>query len=389
MKTKIAVIGASGFVGSSFVEYAQSIDELEITPFIHRAGSAARLARSGIELKTLDVLDKQAVAKALASFDAVVNCSRGGSQVMLYGLDNILHACQQGQPKRFVHISSVAVYGDPPNPESVDELAPANPLPGSYGDIKLKQDQKVRKAAAQGLRSVVLCPPNITGPYSGYVTDVLSSIEAGTFRLLDGGRYEVNTIDVRNLAEAILCALRTDSISGERYFICEDEPFTWADLCRELAPLCRKGIPVPAMPVEEFELLVQPGVATANGRSASALKHLVSDEVRAALRQNQRLAGLEKAFRHGIALMGKPIETRLQRAVVGPIRVPKVAPAPALGVALISQQLRKVKHSSARARSNLGYTQKYSVRQSFEDFRSWYECFLDAGSSEWSLLVPR
>lgn len=389
MKSRVAVIGASGFVGSSFVEAVEAVNDIEVVPFIHRAGSAARLARNGTELRTLDVLDKHAVAEALAPFDAVVNCSRGGTQVMLDGLDNILAACQHGQPKRFVHISSVAVYGDSPDPASTDESAPTNPSPGSYGEVKLKQDQKVQKAAAQGLQCVILCPPNITGPYSGYVTDVLSSIEAGRFCLLDGGRYEVNTIDVRNLAEAILCALRTNKLSGERYFICEDEPFTWADLCMELAPICRRGIPVPIESASEFQRTVQQNTGSTESGSSSALKHLLSDEVRMALRRNRRWAALEKGLRQSVRLMGKPIESRFQRAVVGPMRVPKVSPTHPLDAALISQQLRKIKHSAARARSNLGYRQQYTVRQSFADFRSWYECFCDTGSSEWSLLVNR
>ncbi len=389
MKSRIAVIGASGFVGSTLVELLEGNSEIELVPFIHRAGSAARLARGNIAWETLDILDGRAVERALASFDAVVNCSRGGADVMLKGLDNLLHAVRRQQSCRFIHLSSVAIYGDPPHPDSIHESAPARPAPGTYGALKLQQDDMVQKAAAGGLQAVILCPPNITGPYSSYLTDLVDSIEFNRFRLLDDGKWSVSTVDVRNLSEAIFCAVQADKWSGERYFVSEDEPFTWMELCSELAPLCRSGIPVPSISSARFKDEYGIGNAPATARSRSALKHLMSDEVRAALRQNPKLAAIEKKMRHGAELLGKPLESRLQRAVSGPIVVQKASLRDPLNVPLVAQQLRNVKHSSARARAELGFQPRYSIHQSFADFRSWYESMCDGRSEEWKLLVNR
>lgn len=389
MKYRIAIIGASGFVGSTLVESLAGSAEIELVPFIHRAGSAARLARGNVAWETLDILDSRAVHEALASFDTVVNCSRGGADVMLKGLHNLLRATRRHRTSRFIHLSSVAIYGDPPHPDSIHESAPTRPAPASYGALKLQQDDMVQKAAADGLQAVILCPPNITGPYSSYLTDVIDSIEFDRFRLLDDGHSSVSTVDVRNLSEAILCAIRADKWSGERYFISEDEPFTWSELCSELASVCRSGVPVASMSSKKFRNEYAHGNDQPTMHSRSALKHLMSDDVRAALRQNPRLASIEKKMRHGAELLGKQLESRLQRVVSGPIVVQKAWLSDPLNVALVAQQLRNVRHSSARARSDLGFQPKYSIRQSFADFRSWYESMCDVRSEEWQLLVNR
>jgi nucleoside-diphosphate-sugar epimerase len=252
MARKVAVMGASGFVGTTLIEHLAGSGEFEVVPFIHRSGSAARLARHGLHSRTIDLLDRDAIKGALASFDVVVNCSRGDKDVMLTGLGNMLDACRHGVASRFVHLSSVAVYGDPPHPDSGAESAPAIPARESYGALKLEQDRMVDAAADHRLQTVILCPPNITGPYSGYLTDILGSIESGRFRLLDEGRWEVNVCDVRNLAEAIVCAMRAENTDRGRFFICDDTPFTWSGLCAELAPLCRAGLPVESIPSKQL-----------------------------------------------------------------------------------------------------------------------------------------
>ena len=161
---RVAVVGASGLVGATLVESLLRRGRTEVRPLIHSSGNAWRLARRGIELRPVSLLDPKGLADALRDCTHIVNCSRGGDDVMLQGLKNLLEIAKAMGTARFVHLSSVAVYGDPPPPESVREDAPARPKKETYGAIKLAQDEMVRKAAGAGLPAVVLCPPNISGP---------------------------------------------------------------------------------------------------------------------------------------------------------------------------------------------------------------------------------
>jgi len=296
MAERLAIIGASGFVGSALTEYAADHAGLDVMPFCHSTGGASRLAHRGMSIRQLDLMDRAAVDTALSGVDYVVNCSRGGDRLMLSGLENLLHACSKGSVKKLVHLSSVAVYGDPPPASSTNEDAPTEPAPRSYGATKLAQDRLVQRAASKGLPSVILCPPNIIGPYSDYLTDIIQSIETGRFRYIDGGHRCINVVDVNNLSACMINALRSEIIDGRRLFACEPADVNWLDLTMELEPVLRDH---PAIPSISSEMFVDGGAAPGPSPLrkqglASALKHLASDEVRTALRGNPMWASMER-----------------------------------------------------------------------------------------------
>ena len=71
-----------------------------------------------------DLCNKNTVDRAIEDCDAVVHLARGDSPVMTTGLENVLRAASKQRCERFVHLSSVAVYGHRPPPESFSEEAP-------------------------------------------------------------------------------------------------------------------------------------------------------------------------------------------------------------------------------------------------------------------------
>jgi nucleoside-diphosphate-sugar epimerase len=115
---KIAVLGASGLVGATFVEHLLAQGEYDVRPIIHSSGNAWRLARWGMDLTSVDVLSPDSVRQALAGVTHVVNCTAGTTDVLVKGLKNILASCHACRIQRLVHLSSVLVYGERPAPES-------------------------------------------------------------------------------------------------------------------------------------------------------------------------------------------------------------------------------------------------------------------------------
>ena len=55
-RQRIAILGASGFVGSTLCERLYFSQEFEFTPFVHTFGNTSRLTRFPIELAPLDVM---------------------------------------------------------------------------------------------------------------------------------------------------------------------------------------------------------------------------------------------------------------------------------------------------------------------------------------------
>jgi len=388
MSERVAILGATGFVGSALTEYLLDKTDLTPIPFAHGTGSATRLAHRRLEMPRIDLLDRQGVHAALRGIEYVVNCSRGGKQLMLDGLDNLVSASRNARVKKFVHLSSVAVYGDPPHPASTSESAPAEPAPESYGAMKLLQDERVQRAASKGLPTVILCPPNITGPYSEYLLDIINSAESGRFRLLDGGNRQINIVDVNNLSACIVAALRSEISDGRRMFACEPANVTWRDLCAELQPVMRGDGAIASMSADEFAA----GLPGTSSQSASAfrmrgmLRHLVSSDVREALRGHPAWAAIEGTAKAGVRSLGKRTENYLRQAFDGPIKVPQARIEEAIDYNLVAQQLRGVKHDPSRSHQELGFQPPLSFSESMESFRRWYKTHLDVGSAEWELL---
>lgn len=389
MTHQLTVIGASGFVGSSLAELLKNHPDLETKLLVHGSGRAARLARGNFDFLAVDILDKRQLGAALKGSDFVVNCTRGGADVMLKGLDNIIDACKETGVQRLVHLSSVAVYGDPPHPESATEDAPTLPAKGSYGELKLNQDVKVQAAAKSGLSTVILCPPNITGPYSDYVTDIIYSLESGRFRLLDDGEKPINVVDVRNLSAAIVSAFGSGAGNGQRFFICDAEQVSWKAIYTELSPLLRCSPKNLFISSEKFRDIYSSSGPKPPKPQGGAIRHLASDDVRRALRAHPRWAAVEKILRRAVARMGPQVEDRLREKLVGPVHVAKMSLSPELDVSLIAQQLREVRHSIEHARTELKYSPTYSVEKSFADFRDWYGAYCAVGTHEYALLANR
>jgi nucleoside-diphosphate-sugar epimerase len=359
---------------------------VEVRPIIHSSGNAWRLARLGVPLSTVDLLDASTVHRAIADCTHVVNCSRGTDQVMIRGLRNLLEASRRVNVAGFVHLSSVMVYGDPPPPEAVSESAriPRHPS-GSYADTKHIQDRLVQRHAKDGLPSIILCPPNISGPYSYFLLGILEAIRTRQLALLDEGQSPCILVDVDNLCDAIELALDHASQDAPRLFVTDDDDATWRQVVEGVMPLLDVAPPMASISQETLEAGRRKS-ASAKPSVVGTFRHLMSSTVREALRQDPLLAKVDQALRRGVALMGESIESRFRLAIEGPICVPAASSAVRLNVGLCAQQLRSVRHSPAAARNRIGYRPSRTFADSMERFRSWYRQSHHMDSDYWDLL---
>lgn len=381
---KIALIGASGFVGSHYYERAARLG-LDCVPIIRSSGNAWRLTRIGAPIKTANLLAKEEIAQAIEGCTHVVNCSRGGDDVMLQGLANLLEVCAGNKIQGFVHLSSVMVYGDPPSADSVTEAGTPQPQLSEYGAVKFKQDQMVMEAAKAGLPSAILCPPNITGAYSAYLANLVDAIQSGEFALMDEGDAPCVVVDVDNLCHAIDQALEHCSTAPQRLFITDDEPVTWKMLVEPLLDLA--GVAEPRR-ISSAELRSLRDAAN-RPRPTSllrSLKHLVSSDIREALRKDPLLAKFDLFVRRAVAKLGPAMEDRLRLSIEGTPPVPRLPQGTPLKVALTAQQLRGVRHSCAAAKQAIGYQPPHSFEQSMAAFRRWYHAHTGRDSGYWPLL---
>lgn len=380
---KIAVLGASGLVGATFVERLLDQGDYDVRPIIHSSGNAWRLARWGVDLTSADVLSRDSVRRALEGATHVVNCTAGTTDILIKGLKNILAACRACRVERLVHLSSVLVYGDQPDPESVRESADPRPSPG-YARAKLRQDRMIQAAVRRGTPAVVLCIPNVSGPYSRYLAEVLDAMRHGALPLVEGGAQPINLVDARNVAHAIERALVCARADGQRMFVTDGGEVTWRHLIDELMPLADGCPPLPTISRGQASALThEEGLFAATKRAVARVLRL--EDVKTIVKSEKSLANVYR--RLGDRFRALP--SRVQRQLLSLAGLDGAKPSPGYqanySARLVLHQLRGVRHSTETANAVLGATSEYDFRASMQSYRAWYAEMYGYGGPFWDL----
>jgi len=376
-KPRIAIVGASGFVGAALIErlYFDEVwrDRFEFVPFIRGFGNAARLTRLPVKIESLDLLDFPRVRSTLTGFDAVVNCTRGDSALMSKGLQNLGKAMEHNRVRKFVHLSSVAIYGNDPTADSAHEDAPPSPVRSDYGDVKLAQDEMVMNLHRRGVPSIILCPSNIGGPYSGLIVDAIARLRAGEIVLVDEGRYPTNIVHVDNLVEAILVALQSDTGWGERYFVNEEEPVTWKQFFQDLAGMLGMKAEFPLVSREDVLRQMESDGRPAQAGFKSQVGALLSTEFREGVSVVPAFKSMNDSARRVLHGLSPRWREKIQRRIARPMIIHPVRETRSLEHKLTTVQARRVFHSPDKIVSQLGYKHLLDRSRGMETTRRWLE----------------
>jgi len=370
-RPKIAIFGASGFVGSALVERLFFDKSYDFKAFIHGFGNASRIARLPIKLEPLDILDYLQTNRVLNGCNIVVNCSRGGTPIMIKGLKNIIKACKKNKIKKFIHIGSIAIYGDNPSPESSNETASPDPGSNLYGITKLKQDKMIFELHASGIPSVILCPSNISGPYSTFVLSAAQKLLSNDILLVDDGKYPTNLIHVDNLVEAILTAVQSDECWGERYFINEIEKTTWKEFYEELKEMLDLDIELRS--VSRDEVLTNLNKTKKGSRFADYLRVLKSREFRETLSVFSTFKKFNDFACNTFYRLHPDTQHKLRQKLTGPSVIEKESTRINLNDPHIRVQARQIYHSPQKILSEINYAPLLNYQQRKETAESWFK----------------
>ncbi len=366
----VAVLGAAGFVGATLVERLRARARYEVVPCIHSTGNAWRLSRHGLKLVQVDVRNAQQVDDALRGCTHVVNCVSGPPDVMLEGLENVLRAARAHGVERYVHLGSISVYGDRETGSTLDANSQPNDALTDYGRMKLAQDKLVQSTHTQGLPSVILTPPYISGAYSPFVVRMVDALRNGRLALVDDGALPCSLIDVENLAAAIELALERPRPDARRILVTDDDPITWADLARGLAPLAGNAAPPESISSAEVRELsaTPPRKASLLGTVRTLGSVLGSADARARWKADPLVAGLYEFARDR---MPGALTQRLRRhAPAGPAGT--IQSGAAIDTHLLAVQLRATRQSVDLAREWLGFDPPLDSGASLAAFSAWY-----------------
>ena len=368
---RVLITGASGFIGGRLCEVMALTGTYTPRAFIHSTATAARITRFPIEFTIGDLRDGASVDRAVEGCDAIVHLARGEGSVMRAGLENLLQAAVRRKISRFVHISTVAVYGNLPPPESVSEDAPIRHCDNLYGREKLGQEKRVLKhAGTHGLPVVILRPPNVWGPYSHFSLEMVQKIRKGTLALVSNGSNPCNLVHVDNLVEAIILSLWKPEAVNQVFFVTDNPVITWKQCLEDQAALVKNSLPH----VAEADLLVPPPERVWRESFKATPRVLVSGELRQQLRRIPLIRIVEEKLYAGFQSLSASTQQSLRSRLTGgsvPVVNRAASAARFVRDGLHFTQLRSVAHSSEKARRLLGYTAPVRYEEGMALLEAW------------------
>lgn len=111
VKKRLVVLGGTGFVGRHLARYLMAKADLEVLFAVHRT-EPAWLNESSISVESFDINDPSTLAQLLEPGCTVINLLRpDGTGWFGPAVEGILGACAQASIGRYIHVSSIDVFG--------------------------------------------------------------------------------------------------------------------------------------------------------------------------------------------------------------------------------------------------------------------------------------
>ncbi len=272
------VTGATGFLGLNLVSLLTE-QGWKVTALHRPSSDLTYLKRFPVTLAEGEIEEAASLDRAMPEgLDAVFHVAGDVSfwsghrarqlRTNVEGTRNMAEAARRKGAKRFIHTSTVAVYGQQPGvfDESAPHLGRTSPI--GYLHTKALAEEEVRKAVGEGLDAVLLNPANIVGPYD-------LSNWSRLFRLVAEDKLpgvppgRAPFCHVAEVAKAHLAAFERGR-TGENYILGGTEA-TYVEAFAAVGRLL--GHPVPSKPIPAFAL----ALAGRLGEMASRLTHREPD----------------------------------------------------------------------------------------------------------------
>jgi nucleoside-diphosphate-sugar epimerase len=240
---RILVTGAAGFIGSRVVESLVDRGFRKVVCFTRPSSYVDRLEASikgrppgtYIEVLRGNLLSRADCEAASKDVSVIYHLAAGTGEKSfpdsfmnsVVTTRNLLEASAQNVSlKRFVVVSSFAVYSNRQESRCLDESCPVEPHPERSGNAycfaKLKQEQIVTELSKKfSIPYVIVRPGSVYGPGRAEITSRVGIRAFGPFLHL-GGFNKIPFTYVDNCAEAIVLAGLVRGVEGEIFNVLDD-----------------------------------------------------------------------------------------------------------------------------------------------------------------------
>ncbi len=274
------VTGATGLLGSYIVEKLAAAGQ-PVCALVRANSNTDFLDRLPVEKRIANLAEMNSLQSICRDVEAVYHCA---AQVGDYGrwhefqantvqaAIHIATAALGAGVRRFVHISSVSVYGQSDRPSLIlteeQPLAQRVPRWFYYTRAKVAAEEHLwRMYNQQGLPLTVIRPAWIYGPRDRHrLPRLYDALKSSRYRIIGAGQNSLNAVYSGNVADACLLAAGNPAAIGQAYNISRDGCIRQMDFFAKLARELHCPVPDAHIPYR---------LAQSVGLGCEAISHLV------------------------------------------------------------------------------------------------------------------
>lgn len=260
----VLITGGTGFIGSRLaLKCLEKGDKVRV--FGQENTTAEKENRRFIEANGGEVVlgsmtDQVKVRQVVEGIDVVFHLAAAQHEanvpdqvfwdVNVTGTQNILDSSVAAGVDRFIHGSTIGVYGN--WEEEITEESPCRPE-NIYGITKLEGEKRAL-AYRDKLPVVIIRISETYGPGDRRLLKLFKAIDKHTFFLIGSGRNLHQLIYVEDLIEGIRRAAERNEALGQIILLAGKAPITTSEMVREIAGVL--NVRLPGFRVPLFPLLV-------------------------------------------------------------------------------------------------------------------------------------
>jgi nucleoside-diphosphate-sugar epimerase len=257
--------GATGFIGGALFRRLNGYG-LDVVGTVRLPEEAASLRDKGFRAEVLDLADDGSWHDLLRGVDTVfhiaavfqeVECPRETyDRVNHKGAFKLVKTADRAGVERFVHCSTVGVYGDVLEVPATEE-SPFNPM-DIYHETKLEGERAILAYAEtlpeDGLVVTVNRPAMVYGPGDLRMFKLFKAVLSGKFAMIGSGRCLAHLGYIEDQVDSFLlgAVAPREKVHGEAFNIASDQPLTLnrlVEIIAEKGGVRRPRLRIPLGPV--------------------------------------------------------------------------------------------------------------------------------------------
>lgn len=261
----ILITGGTGFIGSRLA--IKCIERGDNVRVFSKANNPAEeynekiIQDSGVEVIMGSMSDRDALAKITEGIDVIVHLAAAQHEaniqdqifrdVNVEGTRNLLDAAVKSGVKRFVHGSTIGVYGILDG--VINEESPCNPV-NIYGVTKL-EGEKVVLSYKEKIPVVIIRISETYGPGDRRLLKLFKIIKKKIFFMIGSGKNLHQLIYIDDLIEGFFVAAEKEEAVGNIFLLAGEKPITTNEMVTTIASALKTKLPGFRAPLFLFMIL--------------------------------------------------------------------------------------------------------------------------------------